>query len=130
MRLAPHALARDDASTLTDTADELAGVVEDPAAGWAWPLLLELLAHAARDAQFRKLASRFWSGTRSLSADVIRREYERNDREPPTDPRSIASALIALDIGLAVQHMVDPDEVPLSLYPELFELLFGPLRAE
>jgi hypothetical protein len=39
----------------------------------------------------------------------------------------LASALIALDIGLALQHYVDPDTVPLSVYPELYELLFGPL---
>ena len=117
-----------DSPPLADTAGELAAVVRDPRRAWAGSLLLELLAHAARDAEFRKLASRFWSGTRSLTADVVRREYERAGREPPADPRSIATALIALDIGLAMQHMVDPDEVPVSLYPELYELLFGGLR--
>ncbi len=44
-------------------------------------------------------------------------------------PRAVATALIALDIGLALQHLVDPDDVPLSLYPELYELLFAPLQA-
>ena len=34
--------------------------------------------------------------------------------------------MIALDIGLALQHFVDPDAVPLTLYPRLYELLFGP----
>jgi hypothetical protein len=35
--------------------------------------------------------------------------------------------MTALDIGLAVQNLVDPDEVPLDLYPQLYALLFGPL---
>ena len=38
--------------------------------------------------------------------------------------------MIALDIGLALQHFVDPDAVPLRTYPDLFELLFGPLAPE
>jgi hypothetical protein len=35
--------------------------------------------------------------------------------------------MIALDVGLAVQHLVDPEEVPLDLYVPLFDLLFGSL---
>jgi hypothetical protein len=35
--------------------------------------------------------------------------------------------MIALDIGLAIQHFVDPDDVPLDLYPELYVLLFSHL---
>ena len=35
--------------------------------------------------------------------------------------------MIALDVGLAVQHLVDPDEAPLDLYVPLFDLLFGSL---
>jgi hypothetical protein len=35
--------------------------------------------------------------------------------------------MIALDIGLALQHYVDPEAVPLSVYPELFATIFGPL---
>jgi hypothetical protein len=38
--------------------------------------------------------------------------------------------MIALDIGLAVQHLVDPDAVPLDLYVPLYDLLFGELIAE
>lgn len=44
--------------------------------------------------------------------------------------KAIATALIALDIGLAVQHFVDPGEVPLDLYPELYVLLFSPLAQQ
>jgi hypothetical protein len=37
--------------------------------------------------------------------------------------------MIALDIGLAIQHFADPEAVPLELYPELYELLFTGLSA-
>jgi AcrR family transcriptional regulator len=118
------------APPVRDTAEELAGIVRDPEKRWAFPLLLELLAHAGRDPDFRKLAGRFWGGTRDLTAEVVRRDYEQRGVEPPADPRAIATALIALDIGIAMQHAVDPRDVPLSLYPELYELLFAPLRGE
>jgi hypothetical protein len=36
--------------------------------------------------------------------------------------------MIALDIGLAVQHYVDPDSVELELYPRLYETLFSSLQ--
>jgi hypothetical protein len=35
--------------------------------------------------------------------------------------------MIALDVGLALQHLVDPAEVPLEIYVPLFDLLFGSL---
>lgn len=44
----------------------------------------------------------------------------------PLEAKHLATARIALDIGLAVQHLVDPEAVPLDIYPKLWELLFGP----
>src|SRR5919112_1498982 len=118
-------IARGESPPIEQTAKELAAVVRDP--GWAFTLLLELLAHAGRDDEFRKLAAGFWSGTRDLVSQVVAQEYENAGIEPPTDPRTIATSLIALDIGLALQHYVDPEDVPLSVYPELYELLFRSL---
>lgn len=37
--------------------------------------------------------------------------------------------MIALDVGFAVQHLVDPDAVSLDDYVPLFDLLFGGLVA-
>src|SRR4051812_19564092 len=107
--------------TLRETADELAELVRANESHWAWGLLLELLAHANRNPEFRAIAARFWRGTRDLTAEVIRRDAEARGVEPPADPRAIATALIALDIGLAVQNAVDREDVPLTLYPELYE---------
>jgi AcrR family transcriptional regulator len=110
-------------------ARELAKVQEEGEDRWLFELWLECLAHAARDPEFRSLAATFWSGNRALNAGLIEQTYRQIDREPPIEPKHIATALTALDIGLALQHLVDPEEVPLHLYPKLYELLFAPLIA-
>ena len=96
-------------------------------AEWMVRLFLEVLTQAGRDPETRRLAAGFWSGTRDIGAEQIRRLYAAADREPPADPTEIASAFIALDIGLELQHYVDPDAVSLEAYPRLFEVLFGSL---
>jgi AcrR family transcriptional regulator len=92
---------------------------------WLFRLWLECLTQAARDTEFRKLAATFWSGNRGLLTEGIKRAFEEVGSKPALPPKEIATAMIALDIGLAVQHLVDPDEAPLDLYVPLFDLLFG-----
>jgi AcrR family transcriptional regulator len=99
-------------------------------AEWMIRLFLEVLAHAGREPETRKLAAGFWSGTREIGAEQIRRAYEAAGEEPPAEPSEIATAFIALDVGLALQRYVDPDAVSLDAYPRLYELLFGPLYRE
>jgi AcrR family transcriptional regulator len=90
-------------------------------------LWLECLTQAARDEEFRKLAATFWSGNRGVLAEQTKATFRELGRKPPLPPKQIATAMIALDVGLAVQHLVDPDEAPLGLYVPLFDLLFGSL---
>jgi AcrR family transcriptional regulator len=94
---------------------------------WLFRLWLECLTQAARDDEFRQLATSFWSGNRAVLASQVESVFEELGREPPLPPNQIATAMIALDVGLAVQHLVDPDEVPLDFYLPLFDLLFGEL---
>lgn len=94
---------------------------------WLFRLWLECLTQAARDEKFRELASSFWSGNRKLMAAQIEATFEELGRKPPVAPTDIATAMTAMDIGLAVQHLVDPEAVPLDLYVPLYDLLFGPL---
>jgi AcrR family transcriptional regulator len=94
---------------------------------WLFRLWLECLTQAARDEEFRKLAATFWSGNRAVLAGQTEGTFKELDRKPPLPAKQIATAMIALDVGLAVQHLVDPDEVPLDFYPPLFDLLFGEL---
>ena len=93
---------------------------------WLFALWLELLAYAARHPEFRLLAATFWRGNRAALAQGI----EEADKPLPLEPRQVATAMIALDIGLAVQNLVDPEEAPLDLYPPLYEQLFGRLIEE
>jgi AcrR family transcriptional regulator len=92
---------------------------------WLFRLWLECLTQAARDEQFRELAAGFWSENRRAMAAEGKAEFRRLGRKPPLPTDQLATAMIALDIGLAVQHLVDPEAVPLDHYVPLYDLLFG-----
>jgi AcrR family transcriptional regulator len=92
---------------------------------WLLRLWLECLTQAARDPEFRKLAATFWSGNRALLAEGAKQAFDEVGNKPPLPPKEIATAMIALDIGLVVQNLVDSDAVPLDLYVPLFDQLFG-----
>ena len=100
---------------------------EEDQGDWLFRLWLECLTQAARDDEFRKLAATFWSGNRALMAERTKEVFKEVGRKPPLPPEQFGTAMIALDVGLIVQHMVDPDAVPLDLYVPLFDLLFGKL---
>lgn len=128
--MARRRLAAGRSPSLRETADELVEIQRDSSRAWAFQLMLELISLAARQPEFRELVAGFWNTTRDLTAEVVKQDHERTGAPLRADARTLATALIALDIGLAMQHYVDPEDVPLSLYPELFELLFAPLRGE
>jgi len=115
----PHPLP-----TARQSAEGIAAVQADPSGVWMYRLWLELVARASRDEGMRRLAVEFWRTNRELLARVIERRYAEEGRDLPLPAPALASALIAMDIGLAIQHHVDPDAVPLSFYPELFGALF------
>lgn len=108
------------------TGERLAAIQDNPEGRWIFRLWLELLAHAGRDEDFRKIAAGFWAGNRQLAGAAIANAYAEAGVTPPADPERLASAWIAIDIGLALQHFVDPEAAPLALYPELCDLLFSP----
>jgi len=124
MEESPH-VAATPLEALRHGARQLADRQRDDDARWLLELWLELIAHAARHREFANLAAGFWSGNRKLLAELTQANMAEAGQEPPLDPMHLATAQIALDIGLAVQHLVDPDAVPLELYPSLWELLFA-----
>ena len=114
------------APTFREIGEMLAAVQAPPEDRWLRRLSLEYLAQAGRDDEVRELAADFWRGNRARGAKLIARHMPNYaDRA-----REISTAMIALDVGLAIQHLVDPDEVPLDVYPELYALLFGSLARE
>jgi len=108
-------------------AERLAKMQREEEGSWLFRLWLECLTRAARDEAFRELVATFWSGNRALVAGQIGTTFKQAGRKPPVPPDQIATAMVALDVGLAVQHLVDPDAVSLDLYVPLFDLLFGRL---
>jgi AcrR family transcriptional regulator len=110
-----------------ESAELLAAIQANPDGRWMFRLWLELLLQAGRSESMRRLAVEFWRTNRGLLAKLTERRFEEVGREPPLDPHVLASALIAMDIGLAIQHYVDPDAVPLDVYPDVFGTLFDSL---
>jgi len=108
------------------SAEQLADRQRNDEDRWLFELWLELLAQAARDPELAKLAATFWSGNREMLTALTAAGFAEVGRELPVDAKHLATAQIALDIGLAVQHLVDPEAVPLDVYPKLWEVLFGP----
>jgi AcrR family transcriptional regulator len=111
-------------------AEQIRDVQRDERGTWLFRLWLECLTQAARDEEFRKLAATFWSGNRALLSGQIGEAFKRAGRKAPLPPDQLATGMIALDVGLAVQHLVDPDAAPLDLYVPLYDLLFGRLVEE
>ena len=112
--------------TLRETGEMLAAMQAAPEGRWLWRLWFECLAQAGRDEELRELAASFWRGNREGTAKLIEiAQPHHKDRA-----KAIATALIALDIGLAIQHFVDPENTPLELYPELYVLLFSHLSRQ
>jgi AcrR family transcriptional regulator len=107
--------------------ERLRDVQKDEQGRWLFRLWLECLTQAARDEEFRKLAATFWSGNRALLARQAEEQFKELGRKPPLPVEQLATAMIALDVGLVIQHQVDPAEVPLDVYVPLFDLLFGSL---
>ena len=106
------------------TAEVLAMVQGDPNGRWLFRLWLELLLQAGRDERMRALAAEFWRSNRLLISRIVERARgEGRDARGLTNEQ-MATALIAMDIGLAIQHYVDPETVPLDVYPAVFGALF------
>jgi AcrR family transcriptional regulator len=107
--------------------ERVAAVQAHPDARWVFRLWLELIAHAGRSEEMRKLAAGFWSGNRAFMAQLIESAYQQRGQAPPIAPDRIASAMIAMDVGLSLQHFVDPADVPLDVWPDIWEAIFGRL---
>ena len=108
----------------SQTAEILATVQGNPEGRWLFRLWLELLLQAGRDEKMRRLAVEFWRSNRLLIARIVERARGEGRDDRGLSNEQMATALIAMDIGLAIQHYVDPDTVPLDVYPEIFGALF------
>ena len=126
--MAERILSGEDRTTSVRGYGERVGAVQaDPNGRWLFRLWLELLAHVDRDPRLRELAQGFWRGNRALVTEILETQSKKSGTKLPAPAHHLASAQIAMDVGLALQHYVDPDEVPLEVYPSVWEAVFGPL---
>ena len=94
---------------------------------WSFELWLELLAYATRHPEFAELAATFWRDNRTALAAVIGEAQRASGSAATVDAELLATITIALDIGLKLQNLVDPDAVGLDRYEEVFDLVIGSL---
>src|SRR4051794_6473256 len=123
-RLAEDVAASPGAASPQDVAARLAGMQADPEGAWLFRLWLEVLAHAAREPSLTEVVAGFWSTTRAASAQAIAAWAAAEGTELTAPAEVLATLSIAVDIGLAVQHFVDPEAVPLDLYEPAFAVLY------
>ena len=94
-----------------------------------FPLFIEYWSHAVRDPELRpEFASRF-AALRETTARLLSAEAEAAGVELPLEAEQIAIAVNALTNGIALEHLADPEGVPIDLYGPLPALLLGAVRA-
>jgi AcrR family transcriptional regulator len=88
-------------------------------------LLIEFWAQAARDPKLRpKFAARHYK-LRSAIAEVLVERAERLGSPLALPADQLATLLIALTNGMAVEQLADPQSVPTDLYGRALDLLLG-----
>lgn len=88
-------------------------------------LMQEYWAAAARDPRMRERYVRRQEKLRAAVAETLRIRQENLGAVPfALPPEHLATAFIALLVGLAMEAEVDPDNVPPGLYGEILALVY------
>jgi AcrR family transcriptional regulator len=88
-------------------------------------LLIEFWAQAARDPKLRPKFAERHGKLRSAIADVLTERADRLGRPLALPAEQLATVLIALTNGMAVEQLADPHGVPKDLYGRALDLLLG-----
>jgi AcrR family transcriptional regulator len=95
-----------------------------------FPLFIEYWSHAVRDPELRpEFAARF-GALRDATARLIADEAAAAGVDLPLGAEEIAVAVNALTNGIALEHLADPEAVPIELYGRLLSLLLGAVGAK
>lgn len=87
----------------------------------AFVLTTEFWLYAMRNPQVKRLLARRYSDTRQAFASVVTLLCDKLGIDPPEAPEDVAAAIVALDAGLLLQRLVDPDAVPADLLLRMVE---------
>jgi AcrR family transcriptional regulator len=88
-------------------------------------LLIEFWAQAARDPKLRPKFAERHGKLRSAIAEVLPQRADRLGLSLALPAEQLATVLIALTNGMAVEHLADPHGVPKDLYGQALDLLLG-----
>jgi AcrR family transcriptional regulator len=86
-------------------------------------LLIEFWAEAARDPKLRPKFTERHGKLRSAIAEVLAERTDKLGVQLALSPDQLATVLIALTNGMAVEHLADPQGVPKDLYGHALDLL-------
>jgi AcrR family transcriptional regulator len=91
-----------------------------------------LLAHeywslAARDPELGARYAEWQRSLRELIAHALVAHHEATSVVLTADPEELATAIIALSIGLSMTRMIDPESVPDQLLGDVLEVLYDGL---
>jgi AcrR family transcriptional regulator len=86
-------------------------------------LLIEFWAEAARDPNLRPKFAERHGKLRSTIAEVLAERTDKLGLQLALSPDQLATVLIALTNGMAVEHLADPQGVPKDLYGHALDLL-------
>ncbi|WP_323746892.1 TetR family transcriptional regulator [Catenulispora pinisilvae] len=121
--LAGFASAEDSRHGLVDLAAALAHAMRADA---AWHrLLAEYFAMSAHDPRRREGLRRRRREVRDTAARAVARVADGLDTELPFTPAEMATVMLALSNGLAVEADIDPDAVPEDLLGRVLLLIAG-----
>ena len=91
-------------------------------------LFFEFAAHALRQEGFRAELVTRYRELRARLADLFRERAEELGVEPPIAAERVALMTFALLNGLALEGLLEPDEITEDLYGEALMLFFAGLR--
>lgn len=86
-------------------------------------LLLEFILRGVRDPEFRPVVARYWQAIRSALAEQIERRAADEGRTVPDKPENFASMVIAMGVGFAFEHLIDPKQVSADVYPAMLAMI-------
>jgi AcrR family transcriptional regulator len=88
-------------------------------------LLIEFWAQAAADPKSRRMFERRHQGLRTAVAATLEERATRLGIPPALPAEELATVLIALTNGFAVERLADPGGVPADLYARALDLLLA-----
>jgi AcrR family transcriptional regulator len=92
---------------------------------WLQLLSLDFLTYAARNPEFgARYSARHRESTETI-AELIERSADELGLGLPLPPGELAIVMNALGVGLSLEKLVDPDNVPDDLFGKAISLIYG-----